>query len=157
MVAFLCFADFNDLPDIQKTILGFPADKVVHFCMFFPLPIIGYMAFGVEQDTRFRTLLAIINICAFSCIFAGVTELVQGSLPYRSEDINDFAVDCLSIGISGLLVFIFALFDSGESPLHQYCRRDPDALVLHGLTAVGLEEAARPAGAAKADAPKNYK
>lgn len=52
---------------------------------------------------------------------------------------------------------IFALFDSGESPLHQYCRRDPDALVLHGLTAVGLEEAARPAGAAKADAPKNYK
>lgn len=27
---------------------------------------------------------------------------------------------------------IFALFDSGESPLHQYCRRDPDALVLHG-------------------------
>ena len=34
---------------------------------------------------------------------------------------------------------IFALFDSGESPLH------------------GLEEAARPAGAAKADAPKNYK
>ena len=82
--------------------------------MFFPLPIIGYMAFGVEQDTRFRTLLAIINICAFSCIFAGVTELVQGSLPYRSEDINDFAVDCLSIGISGLLVFIFALFGTGR-------------------------------------------
>jgi len=52
---------------------------------------------------------------------------------------------------------IFALFDSGESPLHQYCRRDPGALVLHGLTAVGLEEAARPAGAAKADTPKNYK
>lgn len=114
VVAFLCFADFNDLPDIQKTILGFPADKVVHFCMFFPLPIIGYMAFGVEQDTRFRTLLAIINICAFSCIFAGVTELVQGSLPYRSEDIHDFAVDCLSIGISGLLVFIFALFGTGR-------------------------------------------
>ena len=52
---------------------------------------------------------------------------------------------------------IFALFDSGESPLHQYCRRNPGALVLHGLTAVGLEEAARPAGAAKADTPKNYK
>lgn len=37
---------------------------------------------------------------------------------------------------------IFALFDSGESPLHQYCRRDPGALVLHALQAVGLEGAA---------------
>ncbi len=52
---------------------------------------------------------------------------------------------------------IFALFDSGESPLHQYCRRDPGALVLHGLTAAGLEDAARPAGAAQADASENYK
>lgn len=113
-VAFLCFADFNDLPEIQKTILGFPADKVVHFCMFFPLPIIGFMAFGIEQDSRFKTLLALVSICAWSCIFAGITELVQGSLPYRSEDINDFAADCLSICCSSLLVFIFTLFRSGR-------------------------------------------
>ena len=108
-VAFLCFADFNDLPDIQKTIFGLPADKVVHFCMFFPLPPIGFMAFNSERGRTAGTAAAILNICAFSCIFAGITEIVQGSLPYRSEDIGDFAADCLSICISGLLTFAWAM------------------------------------------------
>lgn len=108
VVAYLCFANFKDLPDIQKTILGIPADKVVHFCMFFPLPIIGFMAFGSDRKKLLPVLVAIINICAFSCIFAGITEIIQGSLPYRSEDITDFCADCLSICISGLLTFIVA-------------------------------------------------
>lgn len=51
---------------------------------------------------------------------------------------------------------IFALFDSGESPLHRYCRRSPDALVLHALQAVGLEDVARPASPA-GNTPKNSK
>lgn len=107
-VAFLCFADFNDLPDIQKTFLGIPTDKIVHFCMFFPMPVICYMAFGSRRDTLGKILVAVLNACAFSCIFAGITEIVQGSLPYRSEDINDFAADCIAICCSGLLTFIFA-------------------------------------------------
>lgn len=109
VVAFLCFANFNDLPDIQKTILGIPTDKLVHFCMFFPLPAIGYMAFGSERTKTSGIIAAVLNVCAFSCIFAGITEIVQGSLPYRSEDIADFGVDCLSIAICGLLTLAVAL------------------------------------------------
>lgn len=52
---------------------------------------------------------------------------------------------------------IFALFDSAESPLHQYCRRNPKALVLHALTAVGLEDAASPAAAPTRTTAENTK
>ena len=62
-VAYLCFANFRDLPDIQKTILGIPADKIVHFCMFFPLVPIGFMAFGSERGRTAGTAAAILNIC----------------------------------------------------------------------------------------------
>lgn len=108
VVAFLCFADFNGMPDIQKTFLGIPTDKIVHFCMFFPMPVIGYMAYGGEKKTIGKILVAVLNSCVFCCIFAGITELVQASLPYRSEDLNDFAADCIAICCSSLLTFIFA-------------------------------------------------
>ena len=49
------------------------------------------------------------SICAVGCIFAGLTEIVQGSLPYRYQDIKDFGADCLAIGIASLLVFIVDL------------------------------------------------
>ena len=71
VVAFLCFADFNDMPDIQKTFLGVPTDKIVHFCMFFPMPVIGYMAYGGEKKTIGKILVAVLNSCVFCCIFAG--------------------------------------------------------------------------------------
>ena len=82
-VAYLCFANFHKLPDVPKTFLGIPMDKIVHFCMFFPFPILAFFAYDK------------------------LTEIIQGSLPYRSQDIHDFGADLLSIGISGLLVFLY--------------------------------------------------
>ena len=109
IVAFLCFANFNTLPDVQRSVLGLPFDKIVHFCMFFPLPPMGFIAFGNRKQVL-KIFLFLIRICAFSCIFAGITEIIQGTLPYRSEDIGDFGVDCLAVGISGVLTFIAAVF-----------------------------------------------
>lgn len=108
-VAYLCFANFRDLPDIQKTILGIPADKIVHFCMFFPLVPIGFIAFGGERNRPSEIFVTVLNLCVCGCIFAGITEIIQGSLPYRSEDINDFAADCLSVCTAGLLTFLSAV------------------------------------------------
>ena len=34
------------------------------------------------------------------------TEYVQGKLPYRSMDINDFKADALALAISSVFVFI---------------------------------------------------
>ena len=105
-VAWLCFANFDKAPDMPRTLLGIPIDKVVHFCMFFPFPILAFLAYDQYTQTPWQALAALLSICAIGGIFAGLTELIQGQLSYRTKDINDFGADCLAIGLSGLLVFI---------------------------------------------------
>ena len=106
-VAYLCFANFHKLPDVPKTFLGIPMDKIVHFCMFFPFPILAFFAYDKLTETPWQALAALLCICAFGGIFAGLTEMIQGALPYRSQDVHDFGADLLAIGLSGLLVFVY--------------------------------------------------
>ncbi len=109
-VAYLCFANFDKLPDFPKTFLGIRLDKIVHFCMFFPFPILGFLAYDGLTRTPWQALAAMVCIFAFGGIFAGITEIVQGSLPYRVQDISDFGADCLAIGIASVLMFLFDVF-----------------------------------------------
>ena len=115
-VAYLCFANFHKLPDVPKTFLGIPMDKIVHFCMFFPFPILAFFAYDKLTETPLQALAALLCICAFGGIFAGLTEIIQGSLPYRSQDVHDFNADLLSIGISGLLVFVYDVSKMKKKP-----------------------------------------
>ena len=105
-VAWLCFANFHKLPQAPRTFLGLPLDKIVHFCMFFPFPVLAFLAYDRFTEKPWQALAALVSICAFGCIFAGITEIVQGALPYRSQDIHDFGADCLAIGLSSLAVFV---------------------------------------------------
>ena len=105
-VTWLCFANFHRLPDVPRTFFGIPTDKVVHFCMFFPFPILAFLAYDPYTRTPWQALAALVSICAVGGIFAGCTELIQEQLTYRSKDINDFGADCLAIGIAGVLVFL---------------------------------------------------
>ena len=115
-VTYLCFANFHKLPEVPKTFLGIPMDKVVHFCMFFPFPILAFFAYDKITETPLQALAALLCICAFGGIFAGLTEIIQGSLPYRSQDVHDFNADLLSIGISGLLVFVYDVSKMKKKP-----------------------------------------
>ena len=115
-VAYLCFANFHKLPEVPKTFLGIPMDKIVHFCMFFPFPILAFFAYDKLTQTPLQALAALLCICAFGGIFAGLTEIVQGMLPYRSQDIKDYNADLLSIGISGLLVFVYDISKMKKKP-----------------------------------------
>lgn len=108
-IAYLCFAKMNNLPQVQKEFFGIPTDKLVHFCMFFPFPIIAFYAFDRRLKSRAELLSSLIKLCAWGCIFAGVTEMVQATLPYRSQDVKDFAADCIAIGISSLILLIINL------------------------------------------------
>ncbi|HAZ73950.1 MAG TPA: hypothetical protein DCW53_00970, partial [Rikenellaceae bacterium] len=92
--------------------LGIPADKAVHFLMFFPLPIIAFFALGRKNGSTLEVVGSIISVAAFSCVLAGITEIVQGTLPYRSEDINDFKADCLAIVLASIAVLIVHLIRS---------------------------------------------
>ena len=40
-IALLCFMHVDKLPDVQKFIFGIPTDKIVHFGMFLPFPILA--------------------------------------------------------------------------------------------------------------------
>ena len=115
-VAYLCFANFHKLPEVPKTFLGIPMGKIAHFCMFFPFPILAFFAYDKLTETPLQALAALLCICAFGGIFAGLTEIVQGMLPYRSQDVKDYGADLLSIGISGLLVFVYDVSKMKKKP-----------------------------------------
>ena len=106
IVAYLLFANFEKLTSVPKLFLGIPTDKVVHFCMFFPFPILAYLAYDKLTDTPLKAFAALVSICAIGAVFAGLTEIGQSLLPYRTQDISDFRVDCIAICIAGLLTFI---------------------------------------------------
>jgi len=106
LVAYLLFANFEKLSSVPRVFLGIPTDKIVHFCMFFPFPILAYLAYDRLTDTPLKALAALVSICAIGAVFAGLTEIGQSLLPYRYEDISDFRADCIAICIAGLLTFI---------------------------------------------------
>lgn len=110
IVAYLLFANFEKISSIPHSFLGIPTDKVVHFCMFFPFPILAYLAYDRLTDTPLKAFAALISICAIGAVFAGLTEIGQSLLPYRSEDITDFRADCLAIGIAGTITFVIDVY-----------------------------------------------
>jgi VanZ family protein len=105
-VGYLLFANFEKLSSIPRVFLGIPTDKIVHFCMFFPFPILAYLAYDQLTDTPLKAFAALVSICAIGAIFAGLTEIGQSLLPYRYEDISDFRADCLAIVLAGILTFV---------------------------------------------------
>ena len=105
-VAALCFISGDSLPDIQRSIWGIPTDKLAHFAMFLPFPILFYLAWDHKSGKISGVLgFALLNLAAGSLV-AALTEWVQKYLPTRSMDLHDFRSDLLALGISTLLVFI---------------------------------------------------
>ena len=105
-VGFLCFGHFEDMPDVATTIFGIPTDKVVHFSMFFPFPLLAYATFGRKTKGRWNSILFIIAIFLVGCILGIATELGQGLTDYRSCDINDFRADSLGMALSSVCALI---------------------------------------------------
>ena len=106
-VGYLCFANMNNLPDVPRTFLGLEMDKIAHFCMFFPFPVLGYLSLDRKGSSLPESIALVITICAVGCIFAGLTELIQGMMPYRTEDIRDYKADVIAMAISSAAAFIY--------------------------------------------------
>lgn len=113
-VGFLCFWHFDDMQAAEKMILGIPADKVAHFLIFFPFPILAWITFGRRITKKWPAMLFIIGIFLLGCILGGGIELLQGLTTYRSCDINDFRADALGMSLSSILMIIFALARTGR-------------------------------------------
>ena len=105
-IAFLCFMHADKIPDMQKTLFGIPTDKVAHFLMFLPFPILTFLAYDHVTNKVWSAVLFAVLTFAVGAAIAWGTEYIQGMLPYRSRDVADFRADLLALGISTLGVFI---------------------------------------------------
>ncbi|MBR4134092.1 MAG: VanZ family protein [Bacteroidales bacterium] len=104
-VLYLCFGNFSDMSSVAKHFLGIESDKVVHFLMFLPFPILFYMAFGWRTRNPWHSMLMVLAILALGCLIAAGTELVQELIPYRAADIADFMADFLALCIASTVTF----------------------------------------------------
>lgn len=104
-VLFLCFAHFEQTPAIEWSLWGIPSDKVVHFCMFFPFPILAFLAFDRYTDSVRSTLLFSGITLLVGFLLAWSTEWGQAHLTdYRSGDPLDLLADGTALVLSTLLV-----------------------------------------------------
>lgn len=109
-VLFLCFGKFENTPDIPWSLLGIPSDKLVHFCMFFPFPILAFLAFDRFTGTPKSTFLFSGITWVLGLLLAFATEWGQAHLTdYRSGDPWDLLADGLAITVSTIIVIIWDL------------------------------------------------
>lgn len=109
-VLYLCFGHFDNMPSVAKTILGIPTDKVVHFCMFLPFPILAFLAFDQFTDNLKSTLLFTGGTLLVGILLALATEWGQAHLTnYRSGDSWDLLADILALTLGSIIVLIWDL------------------------------------------------
>ena len=106
-VLVLCFSNFNSVPSVPRRLLGIPTDKLVHFCMFFPFPILSFLSFDRFTESTSRTLLFTGITLAVGILLALFTEWGQAYLTnYRTGDLWDLLADFLALLLSSLIVII---------------------------------------------------
>lgn len=107
-VLVLCFGHFDNTPSVPFTILGIPTDKVVHFCMFFPFPILAFLAFDRFTSTVPASLAFGACTLVVGILLAMGTEWGQATLTnYRSGDRMDLLADSIALFLSTVLVTVW--------------------------------------------------
>lgn len=104
----VCFANFSNIPDMgmNDAFLGIPADKWIHFIMFFPFPALSFLAFRNQAKETRQSIIKILIIFITGCFLAALTEFIQGLTSYRDADILDFCADTFGLALCSIIVFI---------------------------------------------------
>lgn len=105
-VALLCFLKPSSLPEMDvKTFLGLPIDKVLHFLMFLPYPVLAGLSFISHKQKLGWNIVVLMSLAAVGIGMAYGTEVIQSHTEYRSYEIEDFYADLIGIG-SGVIIAI---------------------------------------------------
>ena len=102
-VLICCFGRFESLPEVGRTILGIPADKVAHFVMFLPWPVLAWLAFAWKAEGKAGRVRVLAVIFILGCIFAAMTEAGQYLTSYREGDMKDLLADILGL-VAGSII-----------------------------------------------------
>ena len=115
-VLFLCFGHFDSTPSVPLSFFGIPTDKIVHFTMFFPFPILAFLAFDRFTDSVKSTLLFTGATFIVGLILAFGTEWGQAHFTeYRSEDPMDLLADTMALFLSSVLVIVVDIVKQRKS------------------------------------------
>ena len=109
-VIWCCFGHFDDLPDVDKSLFGIPTDKIVHFIMFLPFPVLCFKSFSFLAGKQWRAILTIIVIFILGCLLAAGTEIGQSFTKYRSGDPLDFISDVAALVVSSIATLAVWLY-----------------------------------------------
>lgn len=109
LVAYLCFSQMNGLPNVSPALFGIPTDKIVHFLMFLPFPVLAFFCYDKKTVRPGQALLFAAVTLLIGEIIAGSTELVQKRLIYRCSDPMDFFADSLGLVLSAAAVLYIDL------------------------------------------------
>jgi len=105
-VGYLYFGNPSSQMDFPIILWGIPFDKVIHFFMMMPLPILIYNS--LDDKNRWRRLFFTMLV---SVIMATILELIQSKInPLRTTDIWDLVANLTSIAfVSALISFVLSL------------------------------------------------
>lgn len=105
-VAFLCFHRFSSMPSVPTNLLGIPIDKIIHFCMFLPFPVIGAMCIDRVPSKKWQFIATSLGVLTAGCVFAALTEIIQSRLSYRTGDKYDFLADALAVIVGSMAAVV---------------------------------------------------
>lgn len=97
-VALLCFLKPSSLPEMEvKTLFGLPIDKVLHFLMFLPYPVLAGLSFISGKQKLGWNIVTLLVLAVVGTGLAYGTEIIQSQTGYRSYEIADFHADLIGI------------------------------------------------------------
>lgn len=106
-VLFLCFWPFESTPSVTDSILGIPTDKIAHFCMFVPFPVLAFLAFDKYTEKPLQSFLFVGITLLAGILLAFFTEWGQSSLTtWRNGDPWDFVADVIGITAASAAVLV---------------------------------------------------
>lgn len=108
-VALMCFIKPEKLPEAPGFLLGIPTDKIAHFMMFFPFPLLAYASINRKQTKLVHDVMILCCILITGTVVAISTEILQRATGYRSYDIMDFVADISGITFCCILILIYII------------------------------------------------
>lgn len=104
-ISVLCFLKPSSLPHMPSSWMNLPIDKIGHFLMFLPFPVLAIEAWHPEGSTKKR-LGILCMIAAAGIVIAYGTELIQNLLEYRSYETADLMADLGGIVAGAIMTAI---------------------------------------------------
>ncbi len=106
-VLYLCLGNFSGVSGMWKTLWGIQMDKIIHFWMFLPYPILAYWSF---HNKRSNSTTLLLKILLLGIVGSGVIELMQALFTdSRSAQWGDWLANTTGMFLSTILTALVLL------------------------------------------------